>query len=204
MGKCFRSWSVRITSILMALTLAIWFVGAVTLYATQDQHVIDPDIDDQPLPPDDSCGFVLDTAAYLAEIQQIEAGGYPVSAAPETFYRTYYVPMTIHVVRTSAGTGGLTTTQVAAAINNLNANFAQVQIQLFQQGNIHLSTTTTTTPLTTITPMSHQLAGWRIRSTSTSCPPSNPASRDLAVSSSPWSRICTPSIRRSPTRSDTP
>jgi parallel beta-helix repeat protein len=127
--------SLKVSSLLMALTLTLWIFGAIAVNAKNAPPGLDPIIEDPP-PFEDSCGARIDTAAYNLELQQIQTG-YPAPPAILPAYRIYYVPMTIHIVRSSAHTGGLTTAELTSAISSMNTYFAQTQVQLFQQGDVH-------------------------------------------------------------------
>ena len=47
------------------------------------------------------------------------------------------VPVKIHIVRTSAGTGGLTTAQIATVINDMNVFYANSNMEFFECGAIN-------------------------------------------------------------------
>ena len=86
-------------------------------------------------PPEkkEECGTVIPPEQLAAESARKEIA--PLALAPPT-ETPYYLPMTIHIVHRSDGTGGLELHWVEIAMRDLNRNWEQVGIQFFIYGEI--------------------------------------------------------------------
>lgn len=110
------------------VTLGALLLGSTGAWAdkpdlkTEDQHHDDIG---------DGCGTVLtkeqaDVVSYLQSI-----GAYDTGPIPRYFLD---VPLTVHIVRFSNGTGGLTQAQVDQTIADANAHYVAAGVQFFQSG----------------------------------------------------------------------
>ncbi len=85
-----------------------------------------------------ACGTQIDdaTAEYLmSELDEVQHFIQQNSALKNA--STYLLPIQIHIVRQSNGTGGMTATQANQSITQLNADFAGAGIEFFQCGPIN-------------------------------------------------------------------
>lgn len=79
------------------------------------------------------CGTVITPAQIAAERARL-AAGYP-ELTPQV-NRPYRIPLTIHIVRLDDGTGGFSLENLAVAIADLNAIWAQAGVLFYQRGPV--------------------------------------------------------------------
>jgi hypothetical protein len=80
------------------------------------------------------CGTVVTEAQSRAEIAR--AGRTARRRFAPQVARPYHLPLTIHIVRRSNGTGGFTLDQLAIAMRDLNQMWQPVGVQFFQYGPV--------------------------------------------------------------------
>jgi Pregnancy-associated plasma protein-A len=81
-------------------------------------------------PSDPACGTILATED-VAFARALNDAGLYLTPPPESVLQ---VPLALHIVRRSNGTGGIDTTQLITAIANLNTTFSQAGILFYIQG----------------------------------------------------------------------
>ena len=118
----------RTTTLVIGLFVAVAPSRAPTLAharpsARTTTHARAPD-------PNNECGTRLDDQDIQIARALNDAGVYR-SPTPESLLQ---VPIALHIVRRSNGTGGIDTPQLITAIANLNATFNQVGIRFYIQG----------------------------------------------------------------------
>ena len=86
--------------------------------------------------PSDTCGTKILPGERPQALAQINAGAYTLPPAFAGPTGPYIVPLTFHVVRTSAGTGGIPQAQLDQAILDANAAFAPANIEFCVAGPI--------------------------------------------------------------------
>lgn len=95
-----------------------------------------PGDEEEVRPPADGevveCGSFVRPEEVPLALAQEASGAYDVP--PGQLVATYYIPMTFHVVRSSAHTGGLSATRLAAGLTQVNSEFAEMQFCFYQQG----------------------------------------------------------------------
>lgn len=79
------------------------------------------------------CGTVVTEAQIGAEIARRDRFTQPRQLAPY-LARPYHIPLSIHIVRMTDGTGGFTLNQLDLAMKHLNQMWEPVGIQFFQRG----------------------------------------------------------------------
>lgn len=77
---------------------------------------------------DSECGTVTTPEVVEAELKRMQEA--PLLAVDDTTW--YYVPVSMHVVNRSDGTGGLPEQRVIQTLHDLNMHYAQVKIRFFQ------------------------------------------------------------------------
>ena len=82
-------------------------------------------------PAEDCCQTHLQPGDIDRVQERLAAGAYDPPVRPRD---TIYVPLTFHIVRTSAGEGGLAATRICGALDDLDAYFASVGIQFYLAG----------------------------------------------------------------------
>ena len=82
-------------------------------------------------PPEQCCETSVRPGDVDYVWERLAAGAYDL---PVWLRDTIYVPLTFHIVRTSAGHGGLTPTRICGALDDLDAYFAPVGIQFYLAG----------------------------------------------------------------------
>lgn len=82
-----------------------------------------------------ACGTVLNPEQIALEQQRLDLGE-PLLPPAGPASQPYVIPMTIHIVRTSSGTDGLSMADLSTAINQLNNRFAAAQMSFVICGSV--------------------------------------------------------------------
>jgi hypothetical protein len=82
----------------------------------------------------EECGTIIPPAQIQFELQRI-AEGRPYPVAPEVTL-PIHIPLAIHIVRSTAGTGGFTLAELDTAMDHLNQQWSQGGMQFFQHGDV--------------------------------------------------------------------
>lgn len=84
--------------------------------------------------PGDECGLVLSPEEAQVALRLRAAGAYTLPAGGAALRGTCQIPLTIHVVRRTNGTGGLEANWIAECIADASAAYAPIGVSFFQAG----------------------------------------------------------------------
>ena len=120
----------RMWLLLLLLFVVSGFLLA-PVYSRDDQGGI---IDDPEPMIIEECGTIVDPVEYQNEVDLMMSGwNYPDAFQKST---PYFVPLTIHVVRRSNQTGGITPANLAMSVNQLIDQYLQVGVSFYMQGAV--------------------------------------------------------------------
>lgn len=80
------------------------------------------------------CGTIVTENQKRAELNRLEKGLYK-SFAPQA-NRPFWIPLSIHIIRQTDGTGGLTTANLKVAMDDLNRLWLSAGFQFYQHSNV--------------------------------------------------------------------